>query len=164
MPASDERTDDRHYSCTTCRRIILWNQKSNMAHSLPIAIGIRTVGEAFLHDTLLQHSPCHSAEMRFPMYIHQRRLPSILQAIEMTTDTVHHAHSNSAKPKEEKQTFQLLQESSSTPKGPFMLKQGNLVLDSAAIADKRAVRANDAVTWNDKANRVPPHRAANRLG
>ena len=45
-----------------------------------------------------------------------------------------------------------------------MREQRNLVLDSAAIADERAVRANDAVAWNDKANRVPPHRAANCLG
>jgi hypothetical protein len=54
------------------------------------------------------------------MYIRQRRLSSILQAIEMTTDTVHHAHSNSAKQREETQTFRLLQESSSSPIVPFM--------------------------------------------
>ena len=39
-----------------------------------------------------------------------------------------------------------------------MLEQGDLVLDSAAVADKRTVRANDSVAGNDYANRIPSHR------
>ena len=44
-----------------------------------------------------------------------------------------------------------------------MLEQGDLVLDSATVADKRTIRANDSVAWNDDADRVPSHRAADSL-
>ena len=53
--------------------------------------------------------------MRFPMHIRRHRLPSILQAIEMTTDTVHHAHSSISDHRQEQQPLQLKQYSSSYP-------------------------------------------------
>ena len=46
---------------------------------------------------------------------------------------------------------------------PFMFKQGDLVLDPAAVADKRTVRANDSMAWNDDADRIPSHRTADSL-
>ena len=44
------------------------------------------------------------------------------------------------------------------------LEQRDLVPDAAAVADKRAVRANDAVAGDDDADGVPADRAAHRLG